>query len=100
MLKAEPGFGLGIMLHCTPFQCRVRVPDNPLLLSTPSPTAHTSFVEIAVTPFSSPMSRLPKLGITDHANPSQCMVSVPVIPAPTAHTSLAVSIVTAYKEPA
>src|SRR4051812_14148876 len=77
-----PLFGLAMRLQSEPSQCSITV--SPLL---DVPTAHTSFTEIAATPYSTPLAIL---GAADgvHWEPFQCMMSTPVLLCPTAHTSL------------
>src|SRR5205809_7232234 len=80
MSLLDPGFGLGTVLHWTPFQwIKIELPGGP--------TAQTSLVEAAATSLSPPM---PGPGTMLQFAPFQCRIKVvpPAPPAPTAHTSL------------
>src|SRR5205814_7043924 len=74
----------------------------PLLPVEDSPTAHTSSVAIAPTPFKLLIGSTFGVGTIFHAEPSQCNAvvcqrSVPLWCAPTAHTSFAPRAATLYR---
>src|SRR5579885_2814505 len=90
ILMAAPGLGLETTLHWLPFQCSISVSDG---LSVPwllyDPTAQTSLVELAATPYRL-LNEPPGLGLLTrlHFVPFQCSIIVPR-PSPTAQASLA-----------
>src|SRR5437660_258413 len=86
-LGCVPTLGLDTTLHFLPFQCSISVCWTPLALMK-SPTAQTSLVETAVTPFRTPAC-LGALTVRQLV-PFQCSISGgdPITVNPTAQTSL------------
>src|SRR2546421_2130389 len=97
-LGCVPTLGLDTTLHFLPFQCSISVCWTPLALMK-SPTAQTSLVETAVTPFRTPAC-LGALTVRQLV-PFQCSISGgdPITVNPTAQTSLGETAATPSRLP-